>query len=423
MMSTTQDRLRDATTALGSTLQAADIPPLRLPDAAAPAGRRATARRPGQPAFGRWLVPLATAVAVISILALVVVIRGLPERPRPATGAAQLTRWPVRGQAGWTAWSETGRHSGQLVPDVVTASSPGSAWVFATDPGTRLRPIAWRLSGSNWTQVPFPGRRGEDINALGASSPADAWVFTSANRALHWSGRAWRVVHGFPGRNIDDAEVIGPSDVWVFSAIYTGLGSPTNHTTWHYNGRTWSRVAGAASLEYASATSASDIWAAGYAEIGHWNGSAWHKVSVARQLPRRTQYCAPLVTDLYAVSATDVWATGWQGCQDTGGLAVLLHYVGGRWHRVANFGQVTPGGILSADSGAAVIQLGPDPQQPGHTKVVRYAGGSLHRVAMPLLSQIVNPVGTVLPDGTSFFAGTHKLSRHRTAGFVLRYQP
>ncbi|HEX3491554.1 MAG TPA: hypothetical protein VHU92_19565 [Streptosporangiaceae bacterium] len=70
-----------------------------------------------------------------------------------------------------------------------------------------------------------------------------------------------------------------------------------------------------------------------------------------------------------------------------------------------------------------LIQLDPDPQQPGHVKVVRYAGGKLHQVAMPLLSQIAAPSETVLPGGTSFFAGTHNLGRHRTTGFVLRYQP
>jgi len=422
-MSNTQDRLRDATTALGSTLQAADIPPLRLPDATLPS--RAAARRPGRPVFGRWLVPLATAVAVIAILALVVAVRGLPTRPHPAGGAAQLVRWPVRGHARWTAWSETGRQSGKLVTDAVAASGPGSAWVFATDPGTRLRPIAWRLSGSSWTQVHFPGRRGEDINALGASSPADAWVFTSANRALHWDGRAWRVVSGFPGRHVGNALVIGPSDVWVFGNPYTDAGLNGSHTTWHYNGRAWTPVGAAAWLRYASSTSASDIWAAGgswNAVIGHWNGTAWDKVSVASLLPPRTQYCGPLVTDIDAVSAADAWATGWQGCQDTGGQAVLLHYAGGRWHRVARLGAVDPS-IVSAGKGAVLIQLDPDPQQPGHVKVVRYAGGTLHQVAVPLVSQIVAPSGTVLPDGTSFFAGTHNLGRHRTAGFVLRYRP
>jgi hypothetical protein len=421
MMSNTQDRLRDAATALGSTLQAADIPPLRLPDATRPS--RATGRRPGRPAFGRWLVPLATAVAVIAILALVVVVRSLPDRPHPASGAAQLVRWPVRGQAGWTAWSETGRQSGKLVTDAVAASGPGSAWVFATDPGTRLRPIAWRLSGSGWARVHFPGRRGEDIDALDASSPADAWVFTSANRALHWDGQAWRVVPGFPGRHVGSALVIGPSDVWVFGNPYTDVGLNGSHTTWHFNGQAWTRVGTAAWLQYGSSTSARDIWAAGGNVIGHWNGTAWDKVSVAGLLPPRTQYCGPLVTDIDAVSAADAWAMGWQGCQDTGGQAVLLHYAGGRWHRVARLGQVSPDAILRAGNGEAWIQLDPDPQQPGHVKVMHYANGTLHQVAMPLLSQIINPSETVLPDGTSFLAGAHNLGRHRTTGFVLRYQP
>lgn len=425
MMDRTEERLRDAATALGSTLQAADIPPLRLPDATRSAGSEAW--RPGRPGLGRWLMPLATAVAVTAILALVVVIRSLPDRAQPpGAAAARLARWPVPGQKGWTAWSQDGRPSGNLVPDAVAASSPGSAWVFATDAGTRLRPIAWRLSGSSWTQVPFPGWRGEDIDALGASSPTNAWAFTSANRAVHWNGRAWRVVAGFPGRDIGDAVVIGRSDVWVFSNPYTHVGTNGSHITWHYDGRAWARVPAAAWLQSASSTSASDIWAAGGARdavIGHWNGTAWDNVSVASLLPPRTQYCGPQVTDVYAVSAADAWATGWQGCQDTGGPAVLLHYAGGRWHRVARLGNVTPVGILRAANGVAWVQLDPDPQQPGRVKVVRYADGQLHEADMPLLSQIATPAEAVLPDGTVFFAGTHNLGRPGTAGFVLRYRP
>jgi len=109
--------------------------------------------------------------------------------------------------------------------------------------------------------------------------------------------------------------------------------------------------------------------------------------------------------------------------QDTGGPAVLLHYTGGRWHRVARLGEVTPAGILRAGNGAVWIQLDPAPQRPGRTKVVRYADGMLDEVAMPLLSQIATSAEAVLPDGTVFFAGTHKVGRHRTAGFVLRYRP
>lgn len=426
MMGHTEERLRDATTALGSTLEAADIPPLCLPDATRPSP--ASGWRPGRPAFGRWLVPLATAVAVTAILALVVVVRNMPgphQHGRPAS-AARLTRWPVPGEPGWSAWSVDGRDRGNLGIDTVAASSPASAWVFASDnSGTGQRPVAWQLAGSAWTPVPFPGWRDESVKAAAAISRSDAWAFTSANRALHWNGRAWRVISGFPDRNISDVsdvEAVGRSNVWLFSGLYPQSGA--GHSTWHYNGRTWTRVPAASGLETASVVSARDIWAAGGAVIGHWNGTTWTKVSVAHLLRRHPPYCGATATSIYGLSATDAWATDWQGCQDTGGLAVLLHYVGGRWQRVARLGDVDPVAIVPDGHGGLWIQVNPDPQRRGHVALRHFDAGALHSAAFPVPRQVQLWQAAVLRgDGTIFAIGERALGRNAMAGFVLRFRP
>ena len=426
MMGHTEERLRDATTALGSTLQAADIPPLRLPDATRPAP--AGGWRPGRPAFGRWLIPLATAVAVTAILALVVVVRNMPgpHHPGRLASAAGLARWPVPGEPGWSAWSGTGRDRGSLGIDTIAMTSSASGWAFASDnSGTGLRPVAWQLAGSAWTPVPFPGWRGESVQGAVAISRSDAWAFTSDNRTLHWNGRAWRVSSWFPRRvssDLGDMEAVSRSDIWVFTS--TDPQSGAGHGTWHYNGRTWARVPAASGLEIASVGSARDIWAAGMKTIGHWNGTTWTKVSVVRLLPRRTQYCGPQVTSVYAVSATEAWATGWQGCQDTGGLAVLLHYAGGRWQRVARLGDVDPEAIVPDGRGGLWLQVNPDPQQRGRAALLHFGSGAVQATAFPVPHQVQLWGATVVRgDGTVFAIGERELGPASTAPFVLRYRP
>jgi hypothetical protein len=435
MMGRTEERLRDATTALGNTLQPRDVPPLRLPETARPRpGRRPAAARP--PAHRRWLIPLGTAASVAAILGMVVFVRSLPDGVRgnatasrhhsarsrhELPGSTQLTIWPGGG-GGWAAWTETGSGSSDLVVSAVTASSPTSAWAFGSDnSGSNRRPVAWQLTGSTWSQVRFPGWRNEAIGAAASSSPADAWAFTSRNRAMHWNGSSWAVVPAFPARNITSAVDFSRSDVWLFSALYPDDGGA--HSTWHYDGHAWTQVPAAYGLQAAAPVSARDIWAYGGAVIGHWNGAAWTKSSVAALLPRSTKYCGPTVTGLYAASATDAWALGWQGCQDVGGRAVLLHYAGGSWHRVSELGDVDPMAVLPDGSGGVWIQLNPDPQQAGHIAELRYAHGTLTSVPLPLLRQLNMWDAAVTPGHTAIFAvGVHARSSS-SPGFVLRYEP
>ncbi len=57
--------------------------------------------------------------------------------------------------------------------DAVTATGPHSAWAFES---TLSKPAAWRLSGSRWTHVPFPGTAGEIITSTASTSPDDVWA-------------------------------------------------------------------------------------------------------------------------------------------------------------------------------------------------------------------------------------------------------
>jgi hypothetical protein len=116
MMGRTEERLRDATTALGSSLRSTDIPALRLPESTVRWPRRrgafsrALASRP-------WLVPLAAAASVAAVIGLVTVgVRALPGSaggPAAASSPADIPRYLVTTVDGQAAIRASA--SGQLI--------------------------------------------------------------------------------------------------------------------------------------------------------------------------------------------------------------------------------------------------------------------------------------------------------------------
>ena len=145
-------------------------------------------------------------------------------------------------------------------------------------------------------------------------SSADVWAFTgggSSRRALHWNGHTWTVQRSFPGQ-IGGAIVISRSDVWVFGEPYfpgAGLGA------WHYNGRSWSRVASGHGLEGGSALPPNNIWAFGGSDIAHWNGSTWSRTSVAYLLPAKQELNDPAVSGSSRCPVTASTPSGTAACR------------------------------------------------------------------------------------------------------------
>src|SRR6516165_12527999 len=70
------------------------------------------------------------------------------------------------GQAVPTRWRIVKTVPGTNMPEFlsVAVTSTRSAWAFAQTTGT---PAAWRLQRGVWSQVPFPGRAGEQVLAAG----------------------------------------------------------------------------------------------------------------------------------------------------------------------------------------------------------------------------------------------------------------
>jgi hypothetical protein len=114
-----------------------------------------------------------------------------------------------------------------------------------------------------------------------------------------------------------------------------------DRVTSHWNGSGWRRVSSpspgvrGSNLHGVTATSASNIWAVGWARtstlIEHWNGAAWKHV--ASPSPGSTWNT---LFGVAADSASDAWAVGWY-CASTcasGSAAddtLITHWNGTAW--------------------------------------------------------------------------------------------
>jgi hypothetical protein len=324
-------------------------------------------------------------------------------------GAAQAT--PASGAA-WSIVEQV--HSGvtgDFTAVVATGKSTGWAFNGNAVAGPSTKPTAWQLNGSTWTRdASFPGKRGEQVVAAGAASPSNVWAFTDVgvgSRVLRWNGHTWSVMRTF-GQPIGGASVVSRKDVWVFGQpeINQQLG------VWHYNGRRWASLG--TRLDGGSALSATSVWAFGGKSVDHYNGKKWSRTSVARLLPGNNGLNVPLVTGIYAQSATSVYAIGNGNQEDDGGPTVVLHYNGQHWRRVAegNFGPGTPLGQqqISPD-GSGGLWL-PMPGFGGQASyLVHYAGGNLTEATLPHGSHGIDVESIAnIPGTTEMLAGgfTHK---------------
>ncbi len=294
-------------------------------------------------------------------------------------------------------------HSGGAgVFTAVVAVGKTGGWAFNGVEG----PTAWRRSGSSWTRVPFPGRSDETVVAAGASSASNAWAFTgtgTTSRALRWNGSAWSAVRSF-GKEIGGAVVLSASDVWVFGVPFV----PGNALgAWHYNGRTWARVASGHGLQGGSGLSATDIWAFTGTKVAHWNGHTWARTSVAGLLPAKQELNDPAVVGIVAESRSSVYAIGSGNLEDEGGPTVILHYNGHSWRKVAqgNFGIGTSPVQQAAPDGHGGLWI-PMPGFEGRPSyLVHYLDGRLTKAAVPVGPRRIDVVSVAHIPGTAQLLG------------------
>jgi hypothetical protein len=350
-----------------------------------------------------------------TVVAGMVVAGAGPAQATPAAAAWSIVKQVHSGAAG------------DFTAVVATGTSTGWAFNGNTLAAPTTKPTAWQLNGTTWTRdASFPGRRGEEVVAAGAASPSNVWAFTDVgvgSRVLRWNGHTWSVVRTF-GQPIGGASVVSRKDVWVFgqSEINQQLG------VWHYNGRRWSKLS--SSLDGGSALSATSAWAFSGTSVYHFTGHSWAKTSIRRLLPAKLPHDLndPILTAIYAQSATSVYAIGNGQAEDEGGPIAVLHYNGSKWRRVAEgyFGDGTqPSQQISPDgSGGLWLPMPGFGGEPSY--VVHYSGGTLTEPALPHGSQGIDVESIANVPGTTEMLGggfTHKNDNPglRIVAVILQY--
>lgn len=222
------------------------------------------------------------------------------------------------------------RSSGYLAG--VAALSPTNVWAVGS-PSVILH---W--NGKRWRRVGFPipagpgpypsggGRAHVRLFSLTALSAHDIWAAGNerflAYRGhvrdqtfiLHWDGTQWTLVaspNHAPvqhGSTLSGVAGAGANEVWAVGSWGTGHGRQALIERW--NGKSWriaaTPVASSGALAGAVTLSAADAWAVGDSLALHWNGSSWTRVL----LPSTES--GVLLSQIAAVSPTDLWAVGFE---------------------------------------------------------------------------------------------------------------
>ena len=251
-----------------------------------------------------------------------------------------------------STWAATSAIEGNVFPEAVSADSATDAWIVGTGDG-EAHTFAWHWKGSAWTQVPAPSPD-SGLNALfgvSARSPSDAWAVgfggnNGKTLAMHWNGTSWTVVFtpnpGHISDGLSGVSAISASDAWAVGSFENPKTSRDDTLTLHWDGSAWHHVfapsPGSTSndVRAVSATSATDVWAAGtyINSTGgrrtlslHWNGTSW------RHVPTPNPAANDFLRGVSAVSATDAWAVGYASSR-TGQQPLILHWNGTAWRQV-----------------------------------------------------------------------------------------
>jgi hypothetical protein len=237
----------------------------------------------------------------------------------------------------------------------VTIARRCTAGVVSVGVAAALVAATPALASSLGPGLPSPSRG--LLSGVDAVSETDVWAVgvlvadTGGDTALveHWDGQTLtKVPSPTPGVSSSLSAVSGVSatDVWAVGRYDTAAGSNKTLVE-HWDGTRWSKVpspgAGprlSTSLVAVSAVSTTDAWAVGSRIspletfrplIEHWDGTRWSKVPSPQVGPSNSV----VLSDVSAVSATDAWAVGERFSPLGRVSAVVEHWDGTRWTKMA----------------------------------------------------------------------------------------
>jgi hypothetical protein len=274
------------------------------------------------------------------------------------TGVASAAPWtkqatvnPLTGPSDWNTFNAVTR----------PATHDGWAGGYRINWPTpdRYQILLEHWNGTTWTVHATPKTLGPDTEIEGMSGTArnDVWAVGTTGDlfadsyetfAMHWNGSAWKLIPtpGFPLTELGVLQSVAArstSDAWASGGV-DGAGLLE-----HWNGSTWSTVAGAPGSAYLSgvATAAHGVvWAVGSSfdpNTGATTTFAEHRVNgtwVRTPTPNPLDTQGEDVNELHSVTAlsrNNAWAVGMVGNEDAEipYRPLILHWNGTAWHRVS----------------------------------------------------------------------------------------
>ena len=339
-------------------------------------------------------------------------------------GIAVALAVPGAQAAATPGWRVVATYPQAQAMTAVSASDAANAWEVGLSGGCcDLLVSHW--NGKKWETIAAPGNIGGGFTnqVTGASVAAiangramifvestDEELGTSWVGALEWRGRSWSE-HAFadlPG----DAIASGPDDVWGFDS-----GTPSAD---HYNGTSWSQVSIPVIVSQASGNAAAGDWITGAVaaqpervELLHWSKGAWRNAVLPKIAVPKGDQMFPGAVD--AATLADIWVIVSVGPSAGRGpvTAVLLHWNGKAWSKVAVPKGVSLGSLASDGHGGAWLTSNQSPLVMYH-----YSGRWTH---------VPGPAMTVLQSDLELIPGTRSVlaagELSGSEGATLKYGP
>ncbi len=265
------------------------------------------------------------------------------------------------------------------------AAAAARRWSLEALPADVTQPILLGVAVAHWNSV----------WAVGSQTTTGPAV--QQPLAERWDGREWATSPVAPKANAQLRAVVALSDTNVWAAGYVLIE--------HWNGTAWSIVPyqvdpGTPDEGFTgmAATSSRDIWAIGPSQVEHWDGKSWSQAAFPVGL-------SPAEVD--ADSPTDAWIVG---VPDVPGGPMSAHWDGHRWTLVDP--PVAPGSPQYLGYGVRVVSpddvwaVGTDTDAE-QAMTFHWDGTSWQAVPLPGAPDRSALQGTVslLPDGDLWAAG------------------
>ena len=314
----------------------------------------------------------------------------------------------------------------QLVPSptidgsliAVSSVSPSDIWaVGLQDPSTGVvAPLTENFNGTSWSVVAAPtpaGSSAAEFTSVSAVASNSVWAVgfslsvvnnenVSTPLVEHYDGTSWSIqTTPATGGKLNAVTAVSATDVWAVG----GTGSAD--LIENFNGTTWSIVQAPSpptsdpSLGGISAVSSTDIFAIGsngkgnFPQVLQFNGTTWTSLA---NLPTGIA-----VTNIDAISATDVWTVGRGG---------IWNFNGTSWTEVVS----GLGGDLFAISGSSannIYAVGETISTTDETLVEQWNGTSWSTVTSAGSGELTGV--TILSNGTAVAVGAAGIESNATA--------